>query len=595
LAKGGSWDSAGQLRTKREQGCTSRATIAQKQLALAHTALDNPHYRFTNLYSLMHWRLWIEEAANTVLARPGSLTAGVDGKTRDAFREDFDEQITLIVRLLKTKTYEPLPVRRVFIPKRNGKTRPLGIPALRDRIIQEALRALLDPIYEADFRPHSYGFRKGRCTMDAISVLLPLFNARIKHFYVIEGDLQSYFDTVHHRKLLSLLKHRIADRDLLTLIWKFLKAGVMHHGLFTRTDAGVPQGGVVSPVLANIYLHEFDRWAEAKWAVDARTREKTRAAGRGNYKMVRYADDFVVVSNDTHAGVEHTKQEIASFLATELHLTLSPDKTVITHVNDGFDFLGFHIRRTRPEERWVTHLRPTVQGKTRVKATIKSLTTRGWTWLDEVTRLSSLNAIVRGWAEYYKHTSLLRDIEEISRYTWHRYLLWLLKKHKGSRKQHLVATKTRMIHGRTRWTAAMHEGGNTLVVYQWLPTARELVRTRYRNKGAAGFPHPYLRNGKPTNEDYPMGGVGPPTHLYTDKLGVRSGRPDRHEPIDIRERMLRAKVRDDFTCQRCGARTRLRTHHRRGMKSHRLGTLITLCETCHQAEHGLEHSPCAPV
>lgn len=569
--------------------------MAQKQLTLARTALDNPHHRFTNLYSLMHWRLWIEEAAKTVLARPGSLTAGVDGKTRDAFRQDFDEQITFIVRLLKTKAYEPLPVRRVFIPKRNGKMRPLGIAALRDRIIQEALRAILDPIYEADFRPHSYGFRKKRCTMDAISVLLPLFNGRVKHFYVIEGDLQSYFDTVQHRKLFSLLKRRIADRDLLTLLWKFLKAGVMYHGLFTRTDAGVPQGAVVSPLLANVYLHEFDRWAEAKWDLDRRTRQRIRAAGRGNYKMVRYADDFVVVSNDTRAGVEHAKQEIASFLATELHLTLSPDKTLITHVNDGFDFLGFHIRRGRPEGHWVTHLRPTAQSKARVKATIKTLTSRGWTWLDEVSRLNSLNAIVRGWAEYYKHTSLLRDIEEISRYTWHRYLLWLLKKHKGSRKQQLITKKTRVIQGRTRWTAEMHEGGHTLRVHQWLPTARELVRTRYQNKGTRGFPHPYLRDDKPTNEDYPMGETGPPPHLYTDRIGVGHGQPGRHEPLDIRERMLRAKVRDGFTCQRCGARTRLRTHHRRGAKSHRLRTLITLCEDCHKAQHGFGHSPCAPV
>jgi len=167
----------------------SRAMMAQKQQTLARTALDNPSYRFTNLYRLMHWRRWIEEAAHRVLARPGSSTAGIDGTTRDAFRKRFDAEITHIVQLLKTKTYQPLPVRRVFIPKRNGKTRPLGIATLRDRIIQEALRAILDPIYEADFRPHSYGFRKGRRTMDAIAILLPLFNKRAKHFYVIEGDL----------------------------------------------------------------------------------------------------------------------------------------------------------------------------------------------------------------------------------------------------------------------------------------------------------------------------------------------------------------------------------------------------------------------
>jgi RNA-directed DNA polymerase len=573
----------------------SRATMAQKQRTLACTALDNPSHRFTNLYSLMHWRPWIEEAAKRVLARPGSSTAGVDGTTRDAFRKQFDAEITHIVRLLKTKTYQPLPVRRVFIPKRNGKTRPLGIPALRDRIIQEALRAILDPIYEADFRPHSYGFRKERCTMDAIAVLLPLFNGRAKHFYVIEGDLQSYFDTVHHRKLFSLLKRRLADRDLLTLIWKFLKAGVMHHGLFTRTDAGVPQGGVISPLLANVYLHEFDRWAEARWAVDRRTRERTRYAGRGHYTMVRFADDFVVVSNDTHAGVKQTMQEIAAFLASHLHLTLSPDKTVITHVNDGFDFLGFHIRRCRPGGRWVVHLRPTAQNTARVKATIKTLTKRGWTWLDEVTRLHSLNAIVRGWARYYQHTSLLRDLEAISRYTWHRYLRWLLKKHKGSRPQALIRQKTRMIHGRTRWTAMLQEGGHTLSVHQWLPTRPELVRTRYRNKGVGGFSHPYLGDGALADGDNLMGEVGPPRHLDVVRVGVPSGRRGHRAPLDIHERMLRVKVRDGFTCQRCGARDRLHTHHRQGTTTHRLKSLITLCEECHKAAHGIGHVPCPPA
>jgi RNA-directed DNA polymerase len=304
---------------------------------------------------------------------------------------------------------------------------------------------------------------------------------------------------------------------------------------------------------------------------------------------------LVVVSNDTRAGVEQTKQEIAAFLASELHLTLSPEKTVTTHVNDGFDFLGFHIRRSRPQRRWVVHLRPTAKNTARVKATIKTLTGRGWTWLDEVTRLSSLNAIVRGWTEYYRHTSLLRDLEAISRYTWHRYLRWLLKKHAGSRPQALIRQKTRMIQGRTRWTARLHEGGHTLSVHQWLPTRSELVRTRYRNKGVGGFPHPYLRDGEPTDGDDPMGEIGPPRHLDVARVGARSGRASRREPLDIHERMLRAKVRDGFTCQGCGARDRLRTHHRRGTATHRLSTLITLCEDCHKAAHGIGHAPCPPA
>jgi group II intron reverse transcriptase/maturase len=207
----------------------------------------------------MHWDLWIRCAADAVLARPGSSTAGVDGMTRFHFKKHYEEQIELIKDSLKRKTYQPHPVRRVHIPKGPGKTRPLGITTLRDRIVQEALRAILDPIYETDFQPHSYGFRKGRCTMDAIAVLMPLFNTSNKYYYVIEGDLKSYFDTVHHRKLLSILKHRIADKDLLDLIWKFLKAGVMEDGLFARTDTGLPQGANLSPLLSNVYGRLFGR------------------------------------------------------------------------------------------------------------------------------------------------------------------------------------------------------------------------------------------------------------------------------------------------------------------------------------------------
>lgn len=243
----------------------SQLKMAQKQMTLASTAQAHPDHRFTNLYRLLHWDEWMRCAANAVLARPGSSTAGIDGTTRDYFKADYDAHLGALIAGLKHKTYEPQPVRRVYIPKSNGKMRPLGIPILKDRIVQEAMRAILDPIFETDFQPHSYGFRKGRSTMDAIAVIMPLFNTSAKHYYVIEGDLQSYFDTVHHRKLMSLLKRRIADKDMLDLIWKFLKAGVMEQGLFARTDTGVPQGGVFSPLLANIYLNEFDKWAADRW------------------------------------------------------------------------------------------------------------------------------------------------------------------------------------------------------------------------------------------------------------------------------------------------------------------------------------------
>ena len=557
--------------------------MAEKQRFLAKTASEHPDHRFTNLYDLLHWDYWMHISAERVLARPGSQTTGVDGKTRDAFKKDYEGQMTALIDQLKRRTYEPQPVRRVYIPKHDGKQRPLGIPALRDRIVQEALRAILDPIYESDFHPHSYGFRKGRRTVDAIAVLMPLFNTSVKHYYVIEGDLQSYFDTVHHRTLMKLLRRRLKDRALLDLIWKFLKSGVMEGGLFARTESGVPQGGVISPLLANVYLNEFDKWAAAQWDLDRYTRQRRRQAGLGNYRMVRYADDFVVVSNGTKAKVKATKQAIQQFLENELHLTLSEEKTAITHVNDGFDFLGFHIQRKQVGGKWAVHLRPTAKAKERVTRKLKDLTSRNWTWMDEHTRLATLNAIVRGWAEYYRYTSLSADIEDITRFTWFRYLNWLLAKHKGSRKGQLIREKTRMLHGRTRWYAEEREGDNTLEAYQWLPTPQELDRQRYRQKGTAGFPHPYLSDHAMATGDHPQGETGPDERIYTATIGASSGR--RSEPLELAGRKLRAKLRDGMTCQTCGARSRLQVHHTKGMKSHALRNLLTLCRTCHISAH----------
>ena len=557
--------------------------MAEKQRFLAKTASEHPDHRFTNLYDLLHWDYWMHISAERVLVRPGSQTDGVDGTTRDAFKADYERQITALIDQLKRRTYEPQPVRRVYIPKHDGKQRPLGIPALRDRIVQEALRAILDPIYESDFHPHSYGFRKGRCTMDAIAVLMPLFNSRAKHYYVIEGDLQSYFDTVHHRTLMKLLRRRLKDRAVLDLIWKFLKSGVMEEGLFGRTDSGVPQGGVISPLLANVYLNEFDKWAAAQWDLDPNARQRRRKAGLGNYKMVRYADDFVVVGNGTKAEVKATKAAIQQFLENELHLTLSEEKTAITHVNDGFDFLGFHIQRKQVNDRWVVHLRPTAKAKERVQRKLKDLTSRNWTWMDEYNRLTTLNAIVRGWAGYYRYTSFVRDIEEITTFAWFRYLYWLRKKHKGSHKGQLIRSKSKRLHDRIRWHAEVREGDNTLESYQWLPTPKELDRQRYRQKGKAGFPHPYMSGHATAASDHPQGATGPDERIYTATVGVSSR--ERDEPLGYAEQRLRAKVRDDMKCQQCGSRTDLHVHHTKGMRTHALHTLVTLCRTCHKAVH----------
>lgn len=558
--------------------------ITEKQAKLAKQAVQNPEHRFTNLYQLLHWQVWIEEATRRVLARSGSSTAGVDGKTRDIFKKEYDLHVTAIISQLKERTYQPQPVRRTYIPKGNGQKRPLGIPTLYDRIVQEAMRMILDPIFESDFQHHSYGFRKGRRTMDAIAVLMPLFNTSAKHYYVIEGDIKSYFDNVHHKKLMTLIRRRIADQGILTLIWQFLKAGVMEGQLFAKTEAGVPQGGVISPLLANIYLNEFDKWAEVRWhnRTPYERQYYIRQRGHGNYCMVRYADDFVIVGNGPIDEVRRIKEEVKTFLAEELHLELSEEKTKLTHINDGFNFLGFHIQRVNPEGKWVVHLRPSEKSTKRVKGRIKELTSRNWTWMDEHTRLTSLNAIVRGWCEYYKHTSLHKDLEEISRYTWHRYLGFLLKKHKNSRKQQLIQEKTLVHLNRTRWKAEIREGEQILIAYQWLPSPQELSRSKYRMKGRGGFPHPYLDTELATL-DNPEWKGSLSEQIFIDAIGVSSRR---NEPLGFAETKLRVKMRDNWQCTQCGSPDKLRVHHKRGLKSYAMKDLTTLCLDCHKAEHG---------
>jgi len=297
---------------------------------------------------------------------------------------------------------------------------------------------------------------------------------------------------------------------------------------------------------------------------------------------------FVVVSNAPIAEIREAKQEIKDFLTHELHLELSEEKTLITHVNDGFEFLGFHIQRTQSNGKWAVHLRPREESKRRVKKKLKDLTSRNWTWMDEYSRMTTLNRIVRGWCEYYKHTSLLSDLEEITRFVWFRYLQWLLRKYKGSRKRQLIRTKTGTVHNRTRWIARIGYGEHSLTAHQWLPTRKELWRTKYGQKGRDGFPHPYLTPELQTT-DHPEGEMEPNETFFKETIGATSRNKSRKEPLELNERKLIAKMRDGFRCVRCGDPDNLRVHHIKGMKSHELDDLETLCLKCHHLEHGYKN------
>ena len=272
--------------------------VDEMQKKLSQKAAKEPEHQFENLYGLLCNEVWLRVAAHETLKNTGSKTAGIDGMTKSNFLGNYDGYIRQIQETLKAKTFEPVPVRRVYIPKPNSeKKRPLGIPILFDRIVQEALRMILEPIWEADFSVHSYGFRPNRSTYDAMTYIgkrLASHSENNSYQWVIEGDIASYFDTIPHRRLIKAVKKRVADRDTRDLLWAFLRAGVMYRGQFQETLTGTPQGGIVSPLLANIYLHELDRYMESNYLnLPQGQKKKRRAKGQANFLYVRYADDFV--------------------------------------------------------------------------------------------------------------------------------------------------------------------------------------------------------------------------------------------------------------------------------------------------------------
>jgi len=266
--------------------------VSEMQKKLSQWATENPAEQYRELYHLLCTEEWLRVAHQKVNSNQGRETAGVDGMSMSNFNGNLEGNLEELRNLLTTRHFEPLPVRRVYIPKANGKKRPLGIPGIRDRIVQEALRMILEPIWEADFSIHSYGFRPNRSTYDAIAYIGNHLTGNGKIYqWIIEGDIASYFDTIPHRRLIKAVKRRVADRNIRDLLWKFLRAGVMEQGNQKETLAGTPQGGICSPLLANIYLHPLDKYMESKYLnLHRHIREKRRKEGKGNYLYVRYAD-----------------------------------------------------------------------------------------------------------------------------------------------------------------------------------------------------------------------------------------------------------------------------------------------------------------
>nr|HMQ39392.1 group II intron reverse transcriptase/maturase [Micropruina sp.] len=304
--------------------------------------------RFDDLYNLVADPAFLLVAWERVSTNTGARSAGVDGLTVRAITAA-DAVGTFLAGLreqLKTGQFVPSPVKERLIPKSPGKYRRLGIPTVADRVVQASLVLVLEPIFEADFHPSSYGFRPKRRTMDAVAEI-QMFASR-SYEWVLEGDIRACFDEIDHAALLGRVRRRIGDKRVLALVKAFLKAGVLSEDQALReNNSGTPQGGILSPLLANIALEVLDEYFARLWNADSATRvdrSRRRRHGLPTYRLVRYADDFVVLVSGTREHAEAIKAEVAAVLSP-VGLSLSPEKTTVVHIDEGFDFLGFRIQR----------------------------------------------------------------------------------------------------------------------------------------------------------------------------------------------------------------------------------------------------------
>jgi RNA-directed DNA polymerase len=326
-----------------------------------------------SLYDKVYAQRNLWEAFSSVKANRGA--AGVDHQTIDAFAQRLPENVAELEAALQAGTYLPQAVRRVYIPKPDGTQRPLGIPTVRDRVVQAALRHVLEPIFERDFAAHSYGFRPGRGCKDALRQVDHLL--KTGHAYIVDADLKSYFDTIPHDKLMALIRQKVSDSRVLNLISQFLEQNVFD-GLQEWTPLeGSPQGAVISPLLSNIYLDPLDHLL----------------AGLG-FEMVRYADDFVILCR-TPEEAQRALTVVQQWTA-EAGLTLHPDKTRVVHADkDGFDFLGYHFRgKLRlPRKKSLEKFKNAIRERTK--------RTNGDSLLFII---AHLNPLLRGWFAYFKHS-----------------------------------------------------------------------------------------------------------------------------------------------------------------------------------------------
>jgi RNA-directed DNA polymerase len=399
-----------------EKLTTPKDKARKLQRKLYQSAKRNKVRKFHALYDKLYREDILYQGWKRVKENKGS--AGIDKQTIEDI-EDYgvDKLIHEIQEELKEGSFNPPPVRRVHIPKANGKTRPLGIPTVKDRIIQTAMKIVIEPIFEADFKDCSYGFRPKRSQHQALEVIRKACNN--KGNYVLDGDIRGYFDNINHEKLMMLVEKRISDRRICKLIRKWLKSGVMEKENIKVSDLGSPQGGVISPLLANIYLDYLD----SKW--------EKHYSHIG--KLIRFADDFVIVCKN-YKNVSHSYGAI-KLIMSRLELELNTEKTKIVNLwggKEGFIFLGFENRKVKMNkksgveyyalEEWICKEKQKVI-KEKVKETLKDATL----YQDIEVVIKRLNLKVVGWRNYYG-LSPQRILIRMDKYILMRLILWYNRK-----------------------------------------------------------------------------------------------------------------------------------------------------------------------
>ncbi|MBE5101483.1 reverse transcriptase domain-containing protein [Priestia aryabhattai] len=420
---------------------------------------ENSTYTYKRLYRNLYNPEFYYIAYQKIYAKQGNMTQGVDGKTIDGMSL---KRIDDLIEALKTESYQPKPVKRVYIPKKNGKRRPLGIPSMDDKLIQEVVRMILESIYEGTFSKSSHGFRPNRSCHTALMEIKKLFDGTR---WFIEGDIESFFDNINHHKLISILRRRIQDEKFINLIWKFLRTGYLEVWEYHKTYSGSPQGGIISPILANIYLNEFDKHVEQ---IITKFNKGTRRKLNPTYSKInkkltklrkvlqeeelsedkqrdiiltikelreershtpvvkphdedfkrmyytRYADDFLIGMIGDKQEALQVKQKLAEFLKDDLQLNLSQEKTLITHSSKPARFLGYDVMISRNQDRKMCK-----DGRMRrTKSYTCTLNVPHEKWVDKLKDLRVLKITPNGTWKPVHRTSLIHldDLEILQIY-----------------------------------------------------------------------------------------------------------------------------------------------------------------------------------